>query len=198
MTEQRAQLVPVDASVIAIRGNLTESGYVPPEDLKRHEWEAAGQSFRSVERASRFWIGDWVIAGERMYGVTYKRAAELTGREESDIRSMASVSGRVPVANRLTNRLSWSHHAAVADLASELQKQWLEAALSNNWSKTELRRQILAKQKHVVPTVPKCSRCGTECAVCRAEIGPNAEKLTPSGSIASFTLARKVRAVSTA
>src|ERR1043165_1890471 len=96
MTEQRAQLVPVDASVIAIRGNLTESGYVPPEDLKRHEWEAAGQSFRSVERASRFWIGDWVSAGERMYGVTYKRAAELTGREESDIRSMASVSGRVP------------------------------------------------------------------------------------------------------
>lgn len=66
---------------------------------------------------------------ERVYGETYAQAIEATGRTHGDLRSMVSVSTRIPPVKRLTT-LSWSHHAEVANLEPAEQTRWLEKAES--------------------------------------------------------------------
>ncbi len=106
----------------------------------------------------RFELGDAMIFGKRTYGEMYNQWMEATGRKPSDLRSMVSVASRVPAVNRLTG-LSWSHHAAVANLPPQAQRTWLIRAEQQRWSKDKLRKQLITARVIRVERT-ECPMCG--------------------------------------
>ncbi len=98
-----------------------------------------------VQRASPWWIGDLLNAGDARFGEAFSQACEgvISGDQ---LQRYESIARRVPPKNRRPN-LSWSAHAAVARLSGEDQRLMLEFAELYGWDSTELRRRARAAQR---------------------------------------------------
>ena len=89
------------------------------------------------QRASPWWIGDLLNAGDERFGEAFSQvcqghvSAEMLQRYES-------VARRVPRENRSPS-LSWSAHAAVARLPYKDQRMMLRQAEENGWNSEQLR-----------------------------------------------------------
>ena len=85
-------------------------------------------------------------AGEDRFGESFSQMCE--GAVSADmLNRYASVARRVPIENRVPS-LSWSAHAAVARLPSDLQKRLLQDAVRQGWTSDELR----AKAREAKPS----------------------------------------------
>ena len=104
------------------------------------EWDGPLQFALWCQRASPWWIGDMINAGEDIYGEDF---AEVCGGTLSTemVSRYASVARRVPAKNRRPN-LSWSAHAAVARLPHDQQRRVLAEAERNGWNSDELRKKV--------------------------------------------------------
>jgi len=124
---------------------FTATGLSLPEHLTYSEWEAYGGPVLGAARASMWWVGDWILAGEHRFGTTYLAAVDLTGLSVSTLKSAVSVCRRVPVEARRPD-LSFGHHAEVAGTAggTPAMVDWLERAAEAGWSRDELRAELRA------------------------------------------------------
>jgi hypothetical protein len=92
-------------------------------------------------------VGDWLLEGEVHILKGKKRskvrelAAELTGYSTHTLTMAASVARKVDPSMRIDG-LSWWHHLAVAQLASEEQARWLVRAAEDDWSVARLREEL--------------------------------------------------------
>lgn len=120
---------------------VTETGWRPTRALSRDEWEAVGRDLLRMGRAWQWWVGDWVLYGERRFGETYADAIEMTGMEYQTLRNVVSVSRAVDVSRRRDN-LSWSHHAEVAGLEPGQQDEWLERCDTDGLTVERLRSAL--------------------------------------------------------
>ena len=104
------------------------------------EWEGPLQFALWCQRASPWWIGDLLIAGDAAFGEAFSQVCEgfISGDQ---LQRYESVARRVPAKNRREN-LSWSAHAVVARLSSENQRQLLNQAEERGWTSEELRRTV--------------------------------------------------------
>lgn len=168
-----AEVTPIrrQATSITIPGDLSETGLVLPEGLSFDEWETIGKKLQRVEKSVRWWIGDWLAYGERVYGETYAQAIEATGYSVGDLQNMVYVASGIEPSQRCEN-LSWSHHREVAALSPPEQTRWLDKAEAESWSTRELREQMVLTRDHApsAERIPKCNKCGTACRVCEIEI----------------------------
>ena len=107
---------------------------------KLDDWEGPLQFALWCQRASPWWIGDLLNAGDAAFGESFSQvcAGYISGDQ---LQRYESVARRVPARNRRDN-LSWSAHAVVARLASEHQRQMLKLAEDNGWTSEELRRHV--------------------------------------------------------
>ncbi len=104
------------------------------------EWAGPLQFALWCQRASPWWIGDLLNAGDESFGEAFSQVCE--GHVSGDqLQRYESVARRVPPENRHPN-LSWSAHAVVARLPHDQQRKMLKLADENGWSSEELRRQI--------------------------------------------------------
>jgi len=110
----------------------------PPID----DWQGPLQFALWCQRASPWWIGDMINAGEDMYGEEFGAICGETLSTEM-VSRYASVARRIPAQNRRPT-LSWSAHAAVARLTHAQQRQFLAKAESKGWSSDELRKKVQA------------------------------------------------------
>lgn len=153
-------------------GELTEVGYLLPPDLSFDAWEHAGAVLKRMERAIRFWLGDWLNYGERQYGETYSQAIEVTGATYQALANCAYVARSVEFSRRREN-LSFGHHAEVAALPAPEQDLVLERADSEGWSTRRLREFVRSgnwqADQPAEPPLPKCRRCGHACDWCAME-----------------------------
>lgn len=133
--EARLGLDP--AAQATTRGLLLDLG------LPRTTWWRLGEQLSVLKDASCWWIGDWLIYGERRYGASYKEAMRLFSLEYQTLRNYAWVATRFPLHRRRAG-VSFQHHAEVASLAEVQQEFWLHEAAARKWSRNELRRQIRA------------------------------------------------------
>lgn len=122
-----------------LANRLTEISYVAPVDLPYVMWEEDGVVLGQMEKAVQWWIGDWLNFGEQAYGEKYSQALEETGLSYSALSHYAWVAARVCTR---VQTLSWSHHRAVAGLEPDEQREWLEKAGEQNWSKRDLEKQL--------------------------------------------------------
>jgi hypothetical protein len=106
------------------------------------EWTGPLRFALWCQRASPWWIGDLLNAGDAQFGEAFSQACEGLVSGEM-LQRYESVARKVPVQNRLAT-LSWSSHAMVARLNHEDQRIMLERAVHHGWSSEELRRQVIA------------------------------------------------------
>lgn len=158
-----------DAAFPSIPGEITATSLSLPAGLPYEEWERVGRLLQSTAKSIRWFIGDWLLHGERAYGEQFVQAVEATGRKVQDIKNMMWVSEHVEKSRR-RDSLTWSHHAEVASLTPEEQTAWLDVAEAESLNTRELREHIHSARTDTPVKVPHCSRCGGTCKSCEADI----------------------------
>ena len=104
------------------------------------EWLGPLQMAIWCQRASPWWIGDLLNAGDARFGEAFSQACQ--GIVSADmLQRYESVARRVPAANRHPH-LSWSAHAAVARLPHAQQRAMLAQAVKMGWNSEQLRAEV--------------------------------------------------------
>jgi hypothetical protein len=134
-----------EAVTLARYGIATARGFKARAGLTFNEWISAGRQISRVATASAWWVGDWILYGERAYGSRYRTAIELTSFEYKTLRNYAWVARRFEVSRR-RDALSFQHHAEVAALQEAEQDLWLNRAETAHWTRNELRRQLASSR----------------------------------------------------
>ncbi len=116
------------------------TGKPPIED-----WIGPLQFALWCQRASPWWIGDMLNAGDARFGEEFSQACEglISGDQ---LQRYESVARRVPAENRRAS-LSWSAHAAVARLPHAQQRSMLAQAERSGWTSEVLRRKARDSMK---------------------------------------------------
>jgi len=128
---------------LVLPGAVSETALALPDGLTFDEWAQVGEALGTMDRASAWWTGDWINAGERHYGESYAQALDRTKLDYQTLANRAWVASRVEFSRRREN-LSWGHHEVVAALGPAEQDTWLDRAEVEGWSVHELRRAIKA------------------------------------------------------
>ena len=128
-------------ALFARRVRATRTGLRLTEGLPYDVWERIGLQVGVLVDSSAWWIGDWLLYGQRTYGDRYETAAAATGFSYQTLRNYAWVASRFPMSRR-RDSLSFGHHAEIAALGEEEQEAWLRRAALRRWSRNELRRNV--------------------------------------------------------
>lgn len=138
--------------------------WIPDEDIESGQWAAAGRYVAAVSRNSQWWVGDWICCGNARWGERYADAARLTGYDVQSLRNMAHVASRFPPELRRPD-LSWSHHAAIAQLEPDEQLEWLARAAELRLSVADLRLEVrMAERVRTAQATPAAGPNDTDLA----------------------------------
>ena len=130
-------------ALLSPRSRAVRTGLKIKEGLPFDEWCRLGAQVGALADASAWWIGDWLVYGQRAFPGRYRKAIEVTGFGYQTLRNYAWVASQIPVYRR-RDSLSFGHHAEVAALPVEDQEMWLMRALRGSWSRNELRSRLRA------------------------------------------------------
>jgi hypothetical protein len=125
---------------------MTPTGLYLREEMPFDAWVTLGRRMWEIAQASAWWLGDWLVYGERTYGRRYHLAVEATSLDYQTLRNYAWVARRFRPSRR-RDGLSFQHHAEVAALNAPEQDLWLRRAEQGRWSRNELRRQVAAARR---------------------------------------------------
>jgi hypothetical protein len=109
-------------------------------------WALTGARLCELTSASAWWLGDWLVYGERTFGKRYELALRSAPLSYQTLRNYAWVARRFP-ASRRRDTLSFQHHAEVAALPEADRDLWLHRAERMQWSRNELRRRLTAARR---------------------------------------------------
>lgn len=142
------EVVPANALVALEDGSmqfgsytLTVKGLLGGDDADRAQWKLLGKVLERLEGAIQWLIGDWVLQAEYKWGEKYDVVAQKTGYSPATLKDYVYVARNVKMSVR-TDKLSFGHHKRVADLPEEDQRAWLEWAVSQNASISQLRKAL--------------------------------------------------------
>jgi hypothetical protein len=122
-------------------------------DLGLPAWSEAGRRLGTIGRGVGWWIGDWLLYGNRRFGERYARAGRITGYDVQTLMNMVYVASRFAPARR-RERLSFSHHAELAPLAPEDQERWLSHAEAERLSVRCLREELRRERRGLTAAEP--------------------------------------------
>jgi len=74
-------------------------------------------------------------------------AARITGYDAHSLRNMVWISSRFEPSRRRDN-LTWSHHASVATLDPDAQNEWLDRAVADRLSVSDLRIELRSAREN--------------------------------------------------
>lgn len=115
--------------------------WIPSENMEHQDWVAVGRSLGEWGRVSNWWVGDWLRYATTRWGEKYVEAAKITGVDAKTLRNIAYVASRFDLSRRRDN-LTWTHHAEVAALEPDKQDEWLDRAIHDRLSATDLRLEL--------------------------------------------------------
>lgn len=136
-----------ELAVVSLMADLERSGAITPVSLTipagltYERAEAIGTWTAVTNRASRFWLGDWINYMEAEHGEKYAQAVEVTGMDPEWLQHVAYVCRRVAPAQRRLG-LPFALHRVVAPLDPDEQERWLEQAEQNGWTRKQLRERL--------------------------------------------------------
>lgn len=115
----------------------------------------------TLHDATKWYIVDAFLQGERLFGDDVYQAAEQLGKSPQTIQNWLTTGRKVPPSRRREG-VKFEHHAIVAPLEPEEQKRWLKVAEEEQLSKERLRLRIQAERNGDVipPAVEVCETCG--------------------------------------
>jgi len=146
MPEHTGEILPavVDVSDVVVPMSafqFTATALVFTEQPSYEEWDWMGKQLQIVQQCSGWWIGDWLLGGEALFGDKYLQAIHLTGNALQTLRNKQWVCRKIPPARRREG-LSFTMHAEVAGLSDDEQEYWLDMAEKEGWGCKELRDAI--------------------------------------------------------
>jgi hypothetical protein len=199
-------LVVADAGALSLLADLERSGKITPTslviddpDFPWEKWVAIGGFFGELRSRLSFYIGDWILFGDRMYGERYAQAIDVTGLSEGAIANKVSTCRNV-AGSRRRETLSFGHHTEVSKLEPAEQAQWLEHADANRWNRATLRVKLdeagHVRRRYVQPAAPEplAPRQIVDAAANITVIHDALERIH-HGEIATVDLPRALRAV---
>lgn len=130
---------------------LSDVGILSDRGATIEEWTELVRILASVSQSAQWIIGDLLVYGERTWKKTYQDVMAITNLEYATLRTYAHVARKVDLSIRI-NKLSFAHHQLVTSRQSEEQREWLQKALANNWSISQLRDAI--KGRSPTPSGP--------------------------------------------
>jgi hypothetical protein len=171
---------------VGLLPGMSATAFVLPPDLPYEEWAAIGHSLGRVGRAMHWWLGDWVMTGEHLYGEAYAQAASETGWNPDMLGQVQRVASRFcpPVGvehpfldssphsplPRRREHLSWSHHATVAMLNPAEASYWLDRSEAEGLTVADLRRLLREARQEAEDGDP------SESGAVVAKTGPDAKR----------------------
>jgi hypothetical protein len=147
------QLRKREESQLALPGIVTRTSMELRPGLTKSEWLEVGRTCALIERASRWWIGDFLNYGERAYGDTYQEAMDLFDLEYGTLANAKWIASEFEFSCRHEN-LKFEHHYVVASLEPDVREYWLDRAANAvpSWSVRELKARIKATKTKPLPT----------------------------------------------
>jgi hypothetical protein len=128
------------------RATGPDTAWAPEKDLEHPEWVRWGHHLGVMSRVSNWWVGDWLQYGASRWGEKYSEAARITHYDVKTLRNIAYVARRFSLSRR-RDKLTWSHHAEVAQLEPDDQDRWLDRAVADHLSVADLRIELRAAQR---------------------------------------------------
>jgi hypothetical protein len=137
-------------------------------------------------RGSSWWVGDWIRYGNAKFGERYVRAAKITGYDVQTLTNMVYVASRFEISRRREN-LSWSHHETVAALEPDEQGHWLNRAIAEKLSVSDLRLELRSSRPKTsaanddessTADMLVCPCCGNEVPVSHTGVTSGPDRLS--------------------
>lgn len=148
MSEKEQIQTPVEA---VERGGVTYSpvGLQLRDGMTFEEWDSIGDQIAVMHQASPWWIGDWYLAGDRLFGEAASQARAISDKAAAHGRQLSpatvidysSLCRRFPLEARIAE-LSFTHHAVVRALPDERAQQLLTQAKEEGFSVAALKRAL--------------------------------------------------------
>ncbi len=116
-----------------------------PDDIEYDAYEALGMALAQHHRKIAWLIGDWIVYGENRWQreQIYAQAQSWTKLTKGTLDNYASTARRVAPTERHPTQ-PFSVHMDIAKLSPLEQREWLEKADLNDWSREELRENLAA------------------------------------------------------
>ena len=135
---------------LGLAGRLVGSHYVLPADTPVERWLQDGWVLQEIEKRVGFWIGDWLRAGEQLYGERqYTQALKATGYAYQTLKNARRVAGKFPVETRVHEGLAFGHYDAVSSLPPEDADDLLTEAVEVKLSTRDLRDRARHRQQQL-------------------------------------------------
>lgn len=121
------------------------------------DWENMGRAVSFVGNAWQWWVGDWLVIGETLFGeeaaqavddheTRYDIARRVTGKPQGTLQNIRSICARVS-KDRRRAELDFTHHEKVASLDPDEQTFWLNKAVDETMTTAELAAAIRELKK---------------------------------------------------
>ena len=128
--------------------SLTRSSMRFHPDVSYDEWSMKGEEIGLITnmfvRHMPWWIGDWIIAGEKYFPDKYERAVSETMYSRNRLMMIVYACRKVDKISRNPN-VSFEHHMVIAKLKDPAeQRLWLKKSEDNEWTLREFRSQMNA------------------------------------------------------
>jgi hypothetical protein len=107
-----------------------------------------------MEKALRWWWGDWYAFGERKYGEVSSQGEDLSGLSVKSLWNCTWVSNKVETSRRRED-LPWAHHEAVAGLEPSEQDRLLDKAEQERLKYHQLRQLVRRERARALPPLPE-------------------------------------------
>ncbi len=145
-------LPPVKKNVLAPANYKTIADYDVPcarfsptecrinEGVSEQEWLAVGGAISHVQQSCFFWVGDWALAGFRLFGkkVTGDLAQQATGYSRQMLHICVRVARRFPPERR-RDEVTFFHHLVLCKFLPELADQLLAEACEYGYTAKQIR-----------------------------------------------------------
>lgn len=122
---------------------ITETSlrFSDPHGITWEQYENLGEFLSALGRAYPFWVGDFLLYGEEIFGEQFSQIEASLPQSAHTLVNYRSVCKRVPRSRRRSS-LSFSVHAEVAYLEPRERDRWLEQAERNDWKREQMREAL--------------------------------------------------------
>lgn len=115
------------------------------EALDYDEWAALGEQVHAVHRSHYWWVGDWLLLGEALFGEIAWDAVPWTYSLDW-LKRIVMVCSAIP-PDRRRPELHFSHHHAVAGLDPGDADRILAETVAGEWSVDRVREEARAVRR---------------------------------------------------
>lgn len=144
---QAVELVPFTKDTLAPLETLAQAEIVTltsldlSADISYEAYESIGVMLGIFDRATKWWIGDWLVKGEDEFPDRYAQAATLTGLSEQTLMQRVTTA-RAITPRRRRHLVNYSVHVEVRKLPPRQQSKWLAYAEKHGSTVGEIRAQL--------------------------------------------------------